>query len=510
MERKKLFILFFTLTLTLTLTLYTSAEQGDKEAGKKIYEKRCWWCHGEKGEGNGPAAGFLNPPPRDFTLGVYKYKSSPLGQVARDEDIFRMISEGMPGSMLGTSMPAWKDVLSDKDRWDLVAYIKNFTDLFQTEKASGQISAGNKVSSSEDSINKGKEAFKKAKCYECHGENGKGDAMKKLKDDWNFRVWPRNLTKPWTFRAGSAPEDIFMRVSAGIPGTPMPSFADEKSENKLSEEERWHVVNYVVSLSDDTRRVKDGETVLKAKYVEGELPQDVNAPEWNQAQPTAYQLIPQIIAKDRFFKPTNDGITARALFNDKEIAFLLEWDDRTKSIPGDADAEKLSEGEVFEDAVSLQLPAAIPTAMQKPYFGHGDKEMGVNMWYWSGGAQAVKVMDSSGIGSGKARDAAKIDVKGKGEYKGGIWKVVLKRSLTTSNTKDDLQFESGKFTPIAFANWDGSNGEKGSKHTITTWYWLLLEPKAGSKVYTYPAAAVIILVAGQLWFARGMRKNYEK
>ncbi|MBI3813889.1 MAG: c-type cytochrome [Nitrospinae bacterium] len=513
MDKKKMFILFFTLTLTLALALYTSAEQGDKEAGKKIYNKKCWWCHGEKGEGNGPAAGFLNPPPRDFTMGVYKYKNSPPGQVARDEDIFRMISEGMPGTMLGTGMPAWKDVLSEKDRWDLVEYIKSFTDLFQTEKASGEISFGSEVSSSEDSIKKGKEAFKKAKCYECHGENGKGDAMKKLKDDWSFRVWPRNLTKPWTFRAGSEPKDIFTRVSVGIPGTPMPAFADPKSETKLTDEERWHVVNYVKSIADDSKRLKEGEIVVKAKYVEGNLPEDVNAPEWNTASSTAFQLVPQIIAKERFFKPTNDGVTVRALFNGKEIAFLLEWDDRTKSIPGDADAEKLSEGEVFEDAIAIQLPTAIPEAMQKPYFGHGDKEMGVNMWYWNtgntSGSQVVKVLDATGVGSAKPRDAAKTDVKGKGEYKGGIWKVILKRSLTTSNIKDDLQFESGKFTPIAFANWDGSNGEKGSKHTMTTWYWLLLEPKAGSKVYTYPAAAVIILVIGQLWFARGMRKDYE-
>ena len=509
MGKIRFFMLSFLIVFFISSSLF--AAQGDKDAGKKIYEKKCWWCHGEKGEGNGPAAEFLMPPPRDFTLGVYKYKSSPPGQVARDEDIFRIISDGMPGTMLGTAMPAWKDVLSEKDRWDLVAYIKGFTDLFESEKASGEISFGSQVSSSEESINNGKEAFKKAKCFECHGENGKGDAVKKLKDDWGFRVWPRNLTKPWTFRAGSEPKDIFTRVSVGIPGTPMPAFADPKSETKLSDEERWHVVNYVKSLADDSKRIKEGEIVVKAKNIEGELPDDVNAPEWNNVPPTAYQMVPQIIAKERFFKPTNDGITVRALFNDKEIAFLLEWDDRTKSVPGDADAEKLSEGEVFEDAVAIQLPTSIPEAMQKPYFGHGDKEMGVNQWYWSSGnATAAKVIDSTGLGSGKARDAAKTDVKGKGEYKAGVWRVILKRSLATANTKDAIQFEPGKFIPIGFANWDGSNGEKGSKHTMTTWYWVLLEPKAGSKVYTYPAAAIIVLVAGQLWFAGGMRKEFKE
>ncbi|MBI4378825.1 MAG: c-type cytochrome [Nitrospinae bacterium] len=510
MGKKIFYILAFLILMSAFFQIsFVYAAQGDKEAGKKIYEQRCWWCHGEKGEGDGPAANFLNPRPRDFTLGVYKYKTSPPGQVALDEDLFRRISEGLPG----TSMPAWGDVLSEKDRWDLVSHIKTFTDIFETEKASGPIEANNPISSSEDSINKGKEVFKKAKCYECHGDNGRGDGIKKLKDDWGFREWPRNLAKPWTFRGGTEPKDIFHRVSTGIPGTQMPAFADPKSETKLSDEERWHVVNFVKSLEDNTRKIKEGEIVIKGIFMEGDLPQDVNAPEWNNAPSTAFFMIPQIIAKERFFTPTNDGITVRALFNAKEIAFLLEWDDRTKSVPGDSEAEKLSEGEVFEDAVAMQLPVTIPTALQKPYFGHGDKEMGVNMWYWSSGNtsgnQTVKVLDSSGVGSGKARAVDKTDVKGKGEYKAGTWKVILRRSLTTSNAKDDLQFELGKFTPVGFASWDGSNGEKGSKHIMTTWYWLLLEPKAGSKVYTYPAAAIIVLVAGQLWFANSMRKNFE-
>jgi len=40
----------------------------------------------------------------------------------------------------------------------------------------------------------------------------------------------------------------------------------------------------------------------------------------------------------------------------------------------------------------------------------------------------------------------------------------------------DVIFRKGQFIPISFANWDGNNGEVGSKHTLTPWFWLLLPP----------------------------------
>jgi len=70
MGKIRFFLLSFLIVFFISSSLF--AAQGDKEAGRKIYDKKCWWCHGEKGEGNGPAAEFLLPPPRDFTLGVYK------------------------------------------------------------------------------------------------------------------------------------------------------------------------------------------------------------------------------------------------------------------------------------------------------------------------------------------------------------------------------------------------------------------------------------------------------
>jgi hypothetical protein len=55
---------------------------GDEEKGESLYAARCQQCHGEEGDGLGPAAERLNPPPRDFTFGFYKFKST-----AFDEDL---------------------------------------------------------------------------------------------------------------------------------------------------------------------------------------------------------------------------------------------------------------------------------------------------------------------------------------------------------------------------------------------------------------------------------------
>src|SRR5713101_5716675 len=89
--------------------------------GAVIYIKNCVYCHGEKGDADSPAAPQLDPKPRDFTKGKYKVRTSASGKPPTDSDLFGVISDGMPG----TSMPAWK-VLSEKDRSNLVAYVKSF------------------------------------------------------------------------------------------------------------------------------------------------------------------------------------------------------------------------------------------------------------------------------------------------------------------------------------------------------------------------------------------------
>lgn len=471
--------------------------------GEAVYQKRCLMCHGEEGEGLGPAAEFLNPPPRDFTLGEYKIKTTAFGDpITNDADFVRMIKNGMPG----TAMPGWSDILSEQEINDVIHYIKTFAEL-EEEKPTKQIDYGSQIKSSPESIAKGKKIFFDGdRCSECHGQEGRGDAVKKLKNDNGERTWPRNLNKPWTFRASNDAKDIFARVSAGIPTTQMPSFANPKSKKKLSIEERWHVANYAASLGAGGKKVRAENTVIKAVRLEGELPKTPDDPAWSQGAPSTFFLVPQIIAKPRFFKPANDTVTVRALYNDKQLGILIEWDDRTRSIPGDEAAIKIADKVLGPDAVAVQFPVEIPKGMEKPYFLMGSAAKPVNLWRWSSGTtekpESVALIDAAGIANQQPRDAAASGLSAKGAYKDGTWRVAMTRSLTTSETAKDIQFAPGRFIPIAFFNWDGSNSEQGTKHTMTTWYWLLLQPEAGSKPLIW-AIIVALLVGGVLvWWGR--------
>lgn len=494
------------LVISALMTGTALAKPGNIDSGREVYNKRCVWCHGEEGEGTGVEEDRLNPPPRAFSEGWYKIKTTAFDDdIPNDEDLFRMIRDGMPG----TAMPGWSDIITEQDMWDLVAYIKTFAGL-EEEKPSKQVDYGNQIASSEESIKKGAELFKD-RCAECHGETGKGVAIKKLKDDLGYRTWPRNLTKPWTFRGSNDPKDIFARISVGIPGTQMPSFADPGSKKKLSIEERWHVANYVASLAEKEKVVKGENTVVKAERIEGDVPDSPDDERWAGSEPATFYLLPQIIAKERFFTPSNDTISARALYNDREIALLLEWDDRTKSLPGDSDAENISDPGISEDGVAVQFPVDIPVGMEKPYFGMGDAAHPVNIWFWKGGTsekpQSVSLFNSKGFADKEGRDAAEIGLQAKGMYDNGTWRVVMKRPLVTSDAEKDIQVVEGKFIPIAFAAWDGSNSEKGSKHTMTTWYWLFLKPAAGARVYIIPLIVVAVIVAGELWWARSATRK---
>jgi DMSO reductase family type II enzyme heme b subunit len=503
------------LVLCLSMALWASAPEmtlaqpgGDPERGEEIYAKRCVLCHGEEGDGLGPAAERLNPQPRDFTLAQYKIKTTGFDDfVPNDEDLFRMISDGMPG----TAMPGWSDLLSEQDIGDLIAYIKVFAGL-EEEKPSMQVDYGTRVESSPESIARGRELFHQDdRCSECHGENGKGDAIKGLKDDSGIRTWPRNLTKPWTFRASNAPKDIYTRISVGIPGTQMPSFADPVSKKKLEPEDRWHIANYVNSLAKVEETVRPENTVVKAAKLEGGLPDAPGDERWKSAEPTSFFLVPQIIAAERLFTPSNDTITVRAVYNDDELAFLLEWDDRTKSIPGDEKAEKIADADIAEDAVAIQLPIKLPEGAEKPYFVMGDAVHPVNLWQWRSGTTdvpaSVTLMNGRGFEDIEPRDATDVGIRAQGSYEAGTWRVLVKRPRTTADPEKDIQFVEGAFIPVAFAAWDGSNSESGTRHTLTTWYWLLLKAPAGNTPLLAALAAFVLVLLAEIWWARSASRK---
>lgn len=505
-------LLVFFVTLALT-----AASAFAITGAKEVYDKRCAWCHGEKGAGNGPAAEFLNPRPRDFTSGVYKWKSTPFDEIApADKDLKGMIKGGLSHNsiagwtgMNGTSMPGWADTVDDNEVAGLAAFIKKFAEL--EAPAKGPVDLSRQIKPSKDSIERGRKVFKD-RCSECHGEEGRGDGTKKLKDDWGGRTWPRDLTKGWSFRVSNDPKDIYTRVTVGIPGTQMPSFADPSSTKKLTEDERWDVANYAASLNAPYK--KPGDTpVINAVRIDGALPDNPYDAAWQAAPFRSFYLLPQIIAGERHFKPSLDSVSAKALYNDSEMAVLIEWDDRTRSLPGDAKAIEIADGVVFEDAVAVEWPVAAPREGERPYFGHGDSSWPVNIWYWKseGSAQApqtVRLLNAKGIKEVEERDPNSSGLKAAGVYDKGTWRVMMRRPLKTNDPAKDIQFEENRFMPVAFAAWDGSNGEKGPKHELTTWVWFIMQPEAGNLVYIWPVAiGALVFVVEMLLLKSARRKG---
>src|SRR5438093_1713393 len=98
----------------------------DTTAGKAVYVKWCAGCHGDAGAGDGPAAHYMLPRPRDFTGAVYQIRSTASGELPTDADLLRAVDQGLPG----TAMPGWKTRLSDRERRSVIAYLKTFSTFF--------------------------------------------------------------------------------------------------------------------------------------------------------------------------------------------------------------------------------------------------------------------------------------------------------------------------------------------------------------------------------------------
>ena len=545
------------LILLLAFFPITACAQGKKapeasEAGKALYEDKCAHCHGIEGAGDGSAAENLLPRPRDFTRGLYKIRSTEGSQLPTDQDLFDIISNGMPGS----SMPAWSEILTEDERWELVAHIKTFHDGF--EGASPRlIDVSGKVSYSEESVAKGKEFYTNLGCVDCHGVIGRGDGTSApdLTDEWGFRTWPANLWHPWNYRGGSTTEAIFRRFIGGIAGSPMPSFissfrlglTDEESarmtelefkmdgdglseaeEGEYAEleeklfmfedimlkveegeelapdeqtkldtalkpifEKSWHLANYVKSLGPEEQpQPAVGDKVLRSQYRPDALP-GMNDEAWNEIQEASYfPLVGQIVIDPRQFNPSIDSVTAKSFYNDSEIAFLFTWDDRTKTLPKTDDET----GETVEDGLTIQFPVKIPEGPTdpKPYFIWGGRRP-VYLWSWKvAEPSTVTEMNAKGIDTATVQ-SDQSPIQAEGVYKDGQYQLWIKRSLTTED-RNDVQFTSDVFIPIAFSAWDGLNGDLKTKRAISTWYTFVLDPVPSNKRFVYPPLITLISV----------------
>jgi cytochrome c oxidase cbb3-type subunit I/II len=222
--------------------------------GKEVYGRRCIGCHGEKGDGNGPAAAFLQTKPRDFTKGIFKFHSTQGDNpLPTDGDLYVTISHGL----WGTAMPPWYGI-SSQDRIAVIQYIKTFSNRWQTEEVPAVVVVPPEPPATVASVQKGKEMF--MACTPCHGDSGKGDGplAPALTNIWNLPITPANFTlpagAPGGVKLGHDGPHLYKTIMNGIGGGPMPAFF-----GSLKPQDTWAVVHYIQSLRIDThvRELKD-------------------------------------------------------------------------------------------------------------------------------------------------------------------------------------------------------------------------------------------------------------
>ncbi len=465
---KRTFSVIFVFVIVYCLiagSISVLAESQVLDRGKSLYEKHCMVCHGEKGQGKGPAAPFLFPKPRDLTLGVFKVRSTSTGEPPTDDDILLTLTDGMPGS----AMPSFTE-LSKEEKKALVEYVKELGEI--TEGPSNIIKPGKPPAVTPHLLAKGKEIYKKVKCGECHGETGKGDGPKAdtLKDDWNQPAPPNAFTRG-IYKGGGIPSDIYLRFTTGMDGSPMPSY-----EDSLNNEMRWAVVFYILSLAGPNVAKQPTSGEILAKRISEDVPGDPENALWSRT--TAFK-IPLMLLWQKPDSP-NRLINVKALYNEKDIAFLVEWKDATKNTLLDIDT--------FRDGVALQFPAQ-KGAKPDFWMGHGEGKKAdgvVNIWFWKADTQEfidngtkpvpgspVENLLAGGFGTLKFQDNESQDVFGKGKWKDSKWSVVFKR--TFNGNESNAKFISGKLTPVSFAVWDGGMSEVDGRKAVSTWYYVIPE-----------------------------------
>jgi mono/diheme cytochrome c family protein len=257
-----------------------ASEQNHLKRGAQVFMRRCQACHGVSGDGNGPVANYMNPRPRDYRQGIFKFTTTPYGSMPRRTDIVKTLKRGVTG----TSMPSFQELA--KEDLDAVAdyvimlakrgqlesqlvllaeeeeeldeeFVQEIAEEIATQWQTAQRKLVMPVSKmpemTAETVAKGHEIFLSKACSRCHGKDGRGGSMGKEevgKDAWGYNAAAADLTSGM-FHGGGHPIDIYRRIYSGINGTPMPAF------DKLFAEDPdaiWYLVHYIKDLGEFRRR----------------------------------------------------------------------------------------------------------------------------------------------------------------------------------------------------------------------------------------------------------------
>jgi cytochrome c oxidase cbb3-type subunit 2 len=232
-----------TTIIVLLYALAPSAEVGADESkalryGRADYQRYCVSCHGYAGDGHGSSAHRFDNAATDFTLGVYKCRSTPTGTLPTDADLRRSIRDGL----FDTGMPSFVAVGSLQID-DMVAVLKTFAARFATQPAAQPIAVPPEPRRDPASIARGAQIYDRMKCGNCHGARGRGGGAgtANLRNEDGSEAHVTDLARG--FKCGNKPARIYTTLMTGLDGTPMSSYAET-----LTPEEAWDLVHFVQSL----------------------------------------------------------------------------------------------------------------------------------------------------------------------------------------------------------------------------------------------------------------------
>lgn len=507
--------------------------------GEALYQRQCAICHGVEGAGDGKASYLLFPKPRNFVSDKFRLIST-TSQEATEDDLFEVISRGMAGS----SMPSWGQ-LAEKDRWALMYYVRYLSEMDLAKKRgevteemirkglpwktiekmiTKKIASENMIkipaepTVTPEAIHRGQELFV-ASCAGCHGVQGRGDGQQKMTDSLGYPTQPRNLTAG-IFKADSSSEELYFRMMAGMPGSPMPSY-----NGVFTQEQIWDLIHFVQSLVpegvEEKTRLKHNAIV--AQKVSGEIDRNPLASLWQEREPVYVALTPLWWRDERI-----EAVKVRAVHNGKKVAFHLTWEDPNRN-------DQLVEVQSFTDGAALQFS----TEKDPPFFGMGSFNNPVNIWHWKAAWEkrgsdwqdiesqyphtaidyyesqrnyqhgtafesvdsktsfhdpqsitgwgagnplsdplrqtAAEEGTSEGLGTYTAQMPKIEGVDANGVWDNGRWYVVFTRTLNVPE-KSNVQFRLNRKMSIAFAVWDGAQKDRNGQKSVSIWNSLVLKP----------------------------------